>query len=75
MREKPIEDVLRECAGDLMPVAGVVGVAQGEHEGQPCIVVLVAEESAELIGCIPSTVEGYRVLVKATGEIRALDCE
>lgn len=75
MREKPIEAVLRECTGDLMSLAGVVGVAQGEHEGQPCVVVLVTEESAELLGSIPSTVEGYRVLVKVTGEITALDCE
>jgi len=75
MREKPIETVLRECTEDLMSLVGVVGVARGEHEGQPCIVVLIAEESAELLGSIPSTIEGYRVVMKVTGEIRALDCE
>ena len=58
-----------------MSLAGVVGVAQGEYERQPCVVVLVTEESAELLRSIPSTIEGYRVLVKVTGEIRALDCE
>ena len=75
MREKPIEAVLRECTSDLMSLANVVGVAQGEHEGQPCIMVLVVEESAELLRSIPSTIEGYPVQVKVTGEIRALDCE
>jgi len=75
MREKPVETVLRECTDVLMSLAGVVGVAQGEHEGQPCIVVLVARESAELLGSIPSTIEGYPVQVKVTGEIQALDCK
>ena len=75
MREKPIEAVLQECTDDLMSLAGVVGVAQGDREGQPCIVVLVAEASAELLRIIPSTIEGYPVQVKETGEIRALDSE
>ena len=73
MPDKSIKAVLEEHADSLMSLVGVVGVAQGECQGQPCIRVLVVEKTPELLKQIPSSLGGYRVAVQATGEIRALD--
>jgi hypothetical protein len=72
MARKAIQDVLREHTPQWMAIGGVVGTAIGELEGRPCIVVFVAEGSAELGRKIPADVEGYRVVVEETGEFRAL---
>ncbi len=56
-----------------MAVPGVVGVAQGEIQGHPCVRVLVARLTPELVGRIPSTLDGYPVLVDETGPIEAID--
>ena len=40
---RQLEKVLREHTPRLMALAGVIGTAQGEHDGKPCIVVMVAE--------------------------------
>ena len=55
-----------------MAVPGVVGIAQGEYEGEPCIKVFTAKISPELLGQIPPLLDGYRVIVEETGEFRAL---
>ena len=71
--DKIIQQVLSEHTDSLMSLPGVVGTAQGECEGDPCIRVLVVEKTSELLGRIPSAIEGYTVDVVETGEIKALD--
>ena len=73
MPEKTIEEVLQEHTDSLMSLPGVVGTAQGECSGQPCIRVFVVKKSPDLLKQIPSAIEGYPVAVQATGEIRALE--
>ena len=73
MPEKTIESVLKEHTDTLMSLPGVVGTAQGECAGKPCIKVFVAKKTSDLLKQIPSTIEGYKVEVQETGEIRALD--
>ena len=73
MEKKPIEDVLKEHTDSLMSLPGVVGTAQGECSGEPCIRVLVVEKTAELLEQIPPEIEGYTVDVLETGVIRPLD--
>ena len=73
MPEKTIREVLEEQTDSLMSVPGVVGTAQGECDAQPCIKVLVAKKTPELLREIPSTIDGYLVDVQETGEIRALE--
>ena len=54
----------------LMKIAGVVGTATGlGSSGNPAIVVLATEPG---VRGIPASLEGVPVIVKATGEIRAL---
>ena len=73
MPGKTIEMVLKEHTNDLMSLPGVVGTAQGLCSGKPCIKVFVAKKTSDLLKQIPSTIEGYKVEVQETGEIRALD--
>lgn len=73
MPEKTISAVLKEHTPGLMSLPGVVGTAQGQCAGEPCIKVFVTKTTSDLLRRIPSTIEGYPVAVEETGEIRALD--
>ena len=73
MPDKTIAAVLKGHTDRLMALPGVVGTAQGERDGEPCIHVYVVKKTPELLKRIPSALEGYTVEVKETGEIRALD--
>ena len=73
MPEKAIEAVLEQAVERFMGLQGVVGVAQGECDGSPCVKILVAVRTAELVREIPSLLEGYAVEIEETGEFRALD--
>ena len=73
MEAKSIEKVLQEHTDTLMALPGVVGTAQGECSGKPCIRVFVVKITADLLDRIPSSIEGYEVAVQDTGEIKALD--
>ena len=73
MPEKTIEEVLREHTDSLMSLPGVVGTAQGQCSGQPCIRVFVVEKTEELLKQIPTTIDGYQVAIDETGEFKALD--
>ena len=72
MTGKTLEAVLKQHSDRLMALPGVVGVAIGECEGNPCIKVLVVEKTPQLVNEIPPTLEGYPVVIEETGEIRAL---
>ena len=71
--KRPIEAVLREHTDRLMALPGVVGIAQGLCDGEPCIKVLVVTRTPELLAQIPSVLEGYTVEVEEMGAIRALE--
>jgi hypothetical protein len=54
-----------------MALPGVVGVAIGQCDGEPCLKVLVAARTADLAGKIPVRFKGYPVAIDETGELRA----
>ncbi len=66
-----IADVLKRHTDSLMAIPGVVGVGQGEQNGAPAVYVLVVSLTDSLRGALPDSIEGYAVVVKETGEIRA----
>ena len=66
-----IAQVLERHTDELMSLPGVVGVGQSSCDGDPCILVLVVERTPQLEKNIPSALEGYAVVIKVTGEIRA----
>jgi hypothetical protein len=72
MAKATIEAVLSRHAAALLAVPGVAGVAQSRCDGRPCIAVYVLEKTPELAQQIPAALEGYPVVIEATGEIKAL---
>ena len=71
MPEKTIEQVLMENTARLMSLSGVVGTAEGQCSGKPCIYVFVTESSPALVDQIPSEIEGYRVKIQVSGVFQA----
>ncbi len=67
-----IEDTLERHSAALMSVPGVVATGQGLCGDEPCIRVFVVERTPEIDRLIPETIEGYKVVVEESGEIRAL---
>jgi hypothetical protein len=72
MTTRPIEDVLKEHTPELMAIDGVVGTAEGQENGQPCILVFLVRDTRQLRDRIPTQIEGYRVKLQVTGEITPL---
>ncbi|MHC4519281.1 MAG: hypothetical protein ACYTAS_11880 [Planctomycetota bacterium] len=70
---RTIEQVQDAHTEAWMAIPGVVGTAIGLHEDKPCIMVLTAANPEQIGKQIPSTVEGYPVIMQHTGEFRALD--
>ena len=75
MSTSPIEEVLARYTPQWVALEGVVGTALGRHQGEPCILVFVAERTRALDDNIPPVVEGHRVVVEQTGPFRALRSE
>ena len=73
MPERTIEQVQEEHTDAWMAIPGVEGTAIGLFEGKPCIKIFSSRKPQQLRDKIPSTVEGYRVIIEETGAFRALD--
>jgi len=73
MHGRTIEQVQEEHTGQWMAIPGVVGTAIGQDKGKPCILILTASNTKEVREKIPTTADGYPVVVQYTGEIRALE--
>ena len=67
-----IEEVLARHTPHLMAIPGVVGTAQGEENGNPCVVVYVKKKDAAIRRMLPSALEGYPVRMEESGEIGPL---
>ena len=67
-----IEQAQAALAAQLMVHPGITGVAIGERNQTPCILVYVVELTATPSSEIPTSFQGYDVVVHESGEIRAL---
>ena len=56
-----------------MSIPGVVGVAEGEYQGKPCIKVFVVERDSESTRQITGNIEGYPLQIEESGEFHAHD--
>lgn len=70
---RSIEEVQEAHTPEWMDLPGVVGTGIGLCDGQPCIKVFVSGPVEELAQLITSEVEGHRVVLEQTGQIRARD--
>jgi hypothetical protein len=66
-----IADVLKRNTDSLMAIPGVVGVGQGEQNGAPTVYIMVTTLTDSLRAALPDSIDGYAVVIKQTGEIRA----
>lgn len=66
-----IEDVQRRHEQRLMNIPGVTAVGIGEQNGQPVIVIMVAQSTVVLNQKLPSQLEGFGVKIEVSGEISA----
>jgi hypothetical protein len=66
-----VAQVLRRHTDRLMSLPGVVGTAEGECAGKPCILVLVERVTPALRQAIPAELEGVPVEIRETGRIEA----
>ncbi|MFC1541197.1 hypothetical protein ACFL50_01965 [Candidatus Latescibacterota bacterium] len=73
MEQRTIQEVLKSHTTELMSLPYVIGTAISEINGKPCILIMVTQKTRELIDKIPKELEGYPVIIKETGEFRALD--
>jgi hypothetical protein len=71
MARVPLADVLARHTQDLLAVPGVNGTGEGQESGEPVLIVFVVEDTPELRATLPRTIEGYRVVLRATGTVRA----
>jgi hypothetical protein len=72
MSVRTIEQVHRENVDAWMALPGVIGTAIGRHGDRPCILILAEADNEQIRLHVPSTVEGYPVIIQHTGDIRAL---
>ena len=70
MTDSDILAVLVRHRGELMAIPGVVGVAEGLCNGEPCIKVFVTRKTPVLAGQLPSLLEGFPIGVEETGDFR-----
>ena len=75
MPKRKVEQVQNEYTPLWLTIDGVEGTAIGLSKGEPCITVFSSIKADELRTQIPSTVEGYPVIIKETGTFRAIERE
>jgi hypothetical protein len=70
---KTIEQVQEKHTSQWMAIYGVEGTAIGLYKGKPCIKIFSSKKAVDLRAVIPSSVEGYPVIIEETGTFRAID--
>jgi len=60
-----------EKATEWLEIDGIIGVAQGEHEGKPCVTVFTDIPLSMLSTEIPAEIEGFSVILQNVGSISA----
>ena len=66
-----IQAVIRRHQDRLMTIPGVTGVAEGESQGSPVVLVMVHQLTPELKRQIPRELDGVPVQVDPVGDITA----
>jgi hypothetical protein len=72
MSKKPISQVIKEHRTSLLNIPGILGIGQGGPPHTPHITISVRSQIPGILDSIPSTLEGYPVVIQDTGDIVAL---
>jgi hypothetical protein len=70
---RTIEQVQEAHTTEWMAIPGVEGTAIGLFKGKPCIKVFSSVKPQKMQDKIPSSIEGYPVIIEETGTFRALE--
>jgi hypothetical protein len=73
MPQKTIEQVQEAHTPEWMAVPGVEGTGIGLFRGKPCIKIFASVKAQKLQSKIPSSVDGYPVVIEETGTFRPLE--
>lgn len=68
-----IEAVQAHYEEKLMNIPGVVGIGIGLCNEQPCLKVMVEQQTPELEAKIPNKLEGFPVEIEVTGMFDTFD--
>jgi hypothetical protein len=71
--DKTIQQVQEAHTTEWMAIPGVEGTAIGLFKGKPCIKVFSSVKPQKMQDKIPSSIEGYPVIIEETGTFRALE--
>ena len=69
---RSIEQVQEDYTEKWLNISGVEATAIGLENNNPCIIVFSSIEAKKLRERVPSTVEGYPVIIKQTDKFHAL---
>lgn len=69
---RSLEAVRAQHDRELEAIPGVIGIGETLSNGKPAIQIYVNKLTPELSAKIPSTIEGYPVVIEQTGEIKPL---
>lgn len=67
-----INQVKQKYQSRIMSIPGVIGIGIGAEGDEQVITVLVVRKNADLEKKIPSRLDGFRVVIRETGQVRAL---
>ena len=71
MSEMKVKDVIKKHTEKLLALPGVVGIGEGELNGEPCILIFIRDNQADLQKDIPSKLEGYPIVINKSGDFSA----
>jgi hypothetical protein len=69
-RPTSLAEVIARHAPGLMARPGVVGVGEGESDGQPCLIVFMSSPPSPGAG-LPQAIEGFPVVVRPMQPLEA----
>ncbi len=73
MADETVDSALKRHARGITSLPGVVGIAEGEADGRPCIRVFVERKRGQLLEAIPQGLDGWPVIVEETEGFSALE--
>ena len=69
---RPIFNVLANHTAEWMNIPGVIGTGETKKENHPAIIIFVDSLTDTLASQLPSSVEGYQVVIEQSGKVVTL---
>jgi len=70
---KSISQVLATYTPEWMKISGVIGTGETKKDNAPAIMIMVDTLTDSLRSSLPSSVEGYSVVIEQTGKVVPLN--